>query len=449
MRIALHSVNPPDFTSRIEAPEVPVLEFERRCANAYATAATDWLIVYADREHPGNTAFLVGYDPRFEETLLILGPENTRTLLVGNEGAIYAKVARAPVNVVLCQTLSLMGQPRDRAPRLEEVVRDVGLRCGHSASIAGWKYLELFEDDDYGPAFVPALIVECVRRVIGNRPVDGTALLLHPEHGLRTTVTADQIAQWEWSAVRASRSVFGIIDLAVPGMSELSAVAGMAYEGDPLSAHVMFASGSSGLNGLRSPTSKTISAGDAVTTAIGYWGGLTCRAGLIDGNDDEFIDRLVIPYFRAIATWYSTIGIGVAGRQVWRAVMDSLEKESFRPLVNPGHLIGHEEWTHSPFRQDSDERLRSGMALQSDIIPYPVPAGWAVNAEDTLALADADLRADIASRFPAMAGRIESRRRYMNEVLGMELRPEVLPLSPSCGYVPPSWSAPSHVCVLD
>ncbi|MGI8485772.1 MAG: M24 family metallopeptidase [Thermomicrobiales bacterium] len=428
MRIALRPVDRPVLDSPIERPDVPAEEFEARCRSAYAASGTEWLIVYADRERPGNIAFLVGYDPRFEESLLILGPDDTRTLLVGNEGTIYAQIVGMPLDIVLCQTFSLMGQPRDRAPRLEQVFRDMGLAMGDSAALVGWKYLEPVEDDDYGPAFVPALVVECLRRVIGSRPIDGTSLFLHPEHGLRATVTADQIAQWEWAAVRASRSVFGVIDRAAPGISELAAVAGMAYEGDPLSAHVMFASGSSGLNGLRSPTRKIIDPGDAVTTAIGYWGGLTCRAGVIDGNDEEFMERLVVPYFRAIATWYSTIGLGIRAEQVWHAVMDYLNEASFRPLVNPGHLTGHEEWTHSPFRQDSDDVLQSGMALQSDIIPFPVPNGWAINAEDTLVLADAELRNDIANRFPAMAQRFESRRQYINGVLGMELGPEVLPL---------------------
>jgi hypothetical protein len=56
----------------------------------------DWLVVYADREHLANIAFLSGYDPRFEEALLLLGPRDQRVLVVGNEGEAYAPLAGLP-----------------------------------------------------------------------------------------------------------------------------------------------------------------------------------------------------------------------------------------------------------------------------------------------------------------------------------------------------------------
>jgi hypothetical protein len=45
----------------------------------------DALVVYADREHCANVAYLTGFDPRFEEALLLLSSEGRRKLLVGNE----------------------------------------------------------------------------------------------------------------------------------------------------------------------------------------------------------------------------------------------------------------------------------------------------------------------------------------------------------------------------
>ena len=55
----------------------------------------DWLVVYADREHLANIAFLSGYDPRFEEALLLLGPRQRRVLVVGNEGEVLRADGRA------------------------------------------------------------------------------------------------------------------------------------------------------------------------------------------------------------------------------------------------------------------------------------------------------------------------------------------------------------------
>ena len=38
-------------------------------------AGYDRLVVYADREHSANLSFLTGFDPRFEEALLVVGTD--------------------------------------------------------------------------------------------------------------------------------------------------------------------------------------------------------------------------------------------------------------------------------------------------------------------------------------------------------------------------------------
>ncbi len=40
-----------------------------------AEAGYDVLLVYADREHSANIAYLTGFEPRFEEAMLVLRPE--------------------------------------------------------------------------------------------------------------------------------------------------------------------------------------------------------------------------------------------------------------------------------------------------------------------------------------------------------------------------------------
>jgi hypothetical protein len=62
-----------------------------------------------------------------------------------------------------------------------------------------------------------------------------------------------------------------------------------------------------------------------------------------------------------------------------------------------------------------------------DIIPTPAAPYAPSNVEDGLALADEPLRAELARKHPASWARIEQRRRFMAESLG--LRPEVLPFS--------------------
>ena len=117
MPIALRDVAVPAFGIPLDPPRIPGATYEARCSAAYARAGCDWLVIYADREHLANMAFLSGFEPRFEEALLLLGPGNRRVLVVGNEGEGYAPVAGLPgLEVVLAQSMSLMGQDRSRKP---------------------------------------------------------------------------------------------------------------------------------------------------------------------------------------------------------------------------------------------------------------------------------------------------------------------------------------------
>jgi hypothetical protein len=92
--------------------------------------------------------------------------------------------------------------------------------------------------------------------------------------------------------------------------------------------------------------------------------------------------------------------------------------------------------------------LRSGMALQCDVIPSPLPPGKALNCEDGIALADEELRSELARAYPAAWARISARRGFMERSLGVELAPEVLPFSSAPAYLPPYWLAPERVCVV-
>ncbi len=59
-----------------------------------------------------NMHYLSGYDPRFEEALLILGPEKAKFLLVGMEGLDYSDDKKIEADVILYQSFGLMGQDR-------------------------------------------------------------------------------------------------------------------------------------------------------------------------------------------------------------------------------------------------------------------------------------------------------------------------------------------------
>src|SRR5215213_6004113 len=452
--VILRPVSLPEEVATAAPPAIEAAEYERRCDETLARAGTPWVAVYGDREHSANLLFLTGFDPRFEEALLLLGPSKQRVLLVGNEGVVHAEVAGLPLQSELFQGFSLMGQPRESTPHLDRVLGAVGLDAADQVGIFGWKYLtEVESDAPSRPAWVPAVIVDSLHRVTGTEPIDVTAVLMHPGDGLRARNSADQIAAFAWAALRVSQAVFRVVRGTRPGMTERDAAAQMGYAGEPISMHPIVASGAPGhpINGLRSPGGRQVAIGDGISCGIGYWGSLCCRAGLVeDAVGIDFFANYVRPYFLAQAAWYATIGIGVTGGEVAAAVETALTGAgaTFRPMLNPGHLTSYDEWVHSPIERDSAVPLASGMALQCDIIPTPIPEGTALNCEDSIVLADEALRAEIASRHPELWARIDRNRDLMQHQLGLTLRQETLPLSLANAYLPPAWLSPEMVCTL-
>jgi hypothetical protein len=448
----LRSISLPDFGLPEAPPEIPAATYEHRCDAAYAAAGCDWLAVYGDREHFANMMFLTGIEPRFEEMLLLLGPGGRRVLVVGNECIDYAPLAILPsLDIVLAQSFGLMGQDRTVAPQLPAVLAAAGLGRGQTVGVAGWKYLEAEEwPEPARPIFVPAVVADAVAIAVGGRDgvSDATPVLMHPAAGLRSVVDVDQIAAYEWAASHASAMVWRILAGARPGDSEFAAAARMGYAGQPLSCHVMMSGGDAGapVIGLRSPSARPLASGDGVTAAVGLWGGLSARSGLLAEHDDAFLD-VAAGYFRGLLAWYAAADIGVRGSAVFEATADALARAGLRSSLNPGHLTGHDEWTHTPIRPGSSEAIASGMPVQVDVIPVPMRPGWALNCEDSVVFADAALRSELAARHPAVAARIEARRSFIRETLGIELKPSVLPTSNIALALPPFWLKPEAVLV--
>jgi Xaa-Pro aminopeptidase len=448
VELALKPTLLPDFGHAVEQPEVPASVFAARCDAAYERAGRDWLAVYADREHFGNIIFLSGFEPRFEEAFLLLGPNRRRVVITGNESESYAATARLPdLKVLRAQTLSLMAQDRSQQPRLADQLSAAGIRRGDSVGLVGWKYLEPEEiEHSSGAYFLPTAYVRMFEQVAGERLSDATPVLLHPETGLRSIVDVDQIAAFEWASDRASRAVWRVVTQAKANDTEFDAISRMGYAGEPLSAHIMFASANAreSLIGLRSPTQRRLSIGDCVTTAVGYWGGLSSRAGILAQPDDDFLP-VAKTYFSGLLAWYDAVDIDVAGGDIHAAVVDALARGGLQSALNPGHLTGHEEWSHSPIRPGSNEKLRSGMPFQVDIIPTPMPAGKALNCEDPVVIAGPELRQALQKKYPGCWDRILRRREFLRAQIGAELKPSILPLSATPLYLPPFWLSPNSV----
>src|SRR5690606_3692658 len=450
MNINWKKVELPDFGVPEEIPVISKEEHEMRCTKAYDRAATDWLVVYGDREHFANIHFLSGYDPRFEEALLILGPRNAKYLLVGMEGLDYSVDKQIEANVILYQSFGLLGQDRTSSPKLDQILLNIGIKENDTVGLCGWKYFEENEMVSDAPHFfIPAAIVDCIQKVVRQPLQDKTPVLLHPTEGLRSRNSVDQIVLYEWGASRASAAVMNIMKGTKVGISELQAVSHMRYAGEPLTAHVMFYARKEQMVGLRSPSATKIALGDGVTTAVGYWGGLSCRAGMIDSKNDEFMERFAKPYYKAIATWYEMTGIGVRGGDLFEKCASVLAEGGLKPALNPGHLTSTDEWMHTPVRPDSNEVIVSGMALQCDIIPTPLPNGVGLNCEDTVVIADEALRKELKEKYPAVWTRIEAKQSFIREKLGINIKDELLPLSSNPAYYNPLWLNPEMVMVVE
>jgi hypothetical protein len=110
---------------------------------------------------------------------------------------------------------------------------------------------------------------------------------------------------------------------------------------------------------------------------------------------------------------------------------------------NPGHQIDKgAEWTTSLITKNSPHQFQSGMALQFDIITM-------TDAEDGIALADEALRNEIARKFPSCWTRIQNRRAFLEEQLGIHPDEALLPLSNLQARVMPCLLSPEYALVAD
>ena len=458
---SLASISRPDFGLPRNQPMVGRAEYEARIEMARARAIQaklDFLLVYGDREHFANLAFLTDHDPRFEEAMLVIDSAGGRPILIlGNEGLTYAELVQVDVERRLYQGFSLPGQKRSDSPRLEPVLRECGIGRGHRVGLVGWKYATPAESDDPEHWLdAPSFIVDTLRALTGEaqRVTNATPIFINPADGLRSLNSADQLAAFEFAAAHCSQSVRNLIEQLRPGMTELEAAHSLQLNGLPLSVHLMLSSGPRARLGLSSPTSRTIQQGDPFFVAFGLRGGLSARGGFVVSDASQlpaasaaYVERLVQPYFAAVAAWYEQLGIGVPGAELQAVVEDALAGHDIGIALNPGHLIHLDEWMDSPIYPGSELPLRSGMLIQCDIIPVVEPHLHTTNAEDTIALADDALRAQLAEGYPELWQRVQARRAFMHDSLGIQLKPEVLPFSNLAAMLQPFALDPSQVIV--
>ncbi len=432
----LREVSLPDFGMPSGVPEIPTAVYEARLTRLRERAERrgyDRVVVYADREHSANASYLTGFDPRFEEALLVIGPEGEPAVLVGNECWGIAGAAPIGLRRHRFQDFSLPNQPRDRSEPLADILASEGVARGARIGVVGWKAY-----GSPGMSDLPAYLVDELRGLVGSEGSveNATDLFIDPSDGLRVINEPEQVAAIEWASCHTSTGMRSLLAGLRPGMSEHEAVALLGWNGWPLSCHLMLTAGPRARYGLLSPGDRRIERGDPFTSAFGIWGALTCRAGFVVEDASElpepirdYVDRLVGPYFAAIGAWYAALHVGQTGGALQSIIDERLGDPFFGIFLNPGHQIHLDEWVASPIFPGSRVQLRSGMAFQVDVIPATGTDYFTTNIEDGILLADGTLRDALRERFPEMWSRIERRRAFMADALGIELHPDVLPLS--------------------
>jgi Xaa-Pro aminopeptidase len=446
----LTEIDWPEFGGPAEPPDwrETTAEYARRIETARAhMRANGWthMAVYGDREHFANLAWLIGFDPRFEEALLLIARDGDPLLLLGNEcqGYIPASPAHGLLRMASFHFFSLPSQPIRQFSTLFDTFREIGIDAHSIVVLAGWKP---YPDPHWLDA--PSYVVDQLRFAAGfENVVNAAGFFVDPDSGVRTTVTAREALFFEWTNTLASEGMKRVLHSVKPGALDYELLEEARYNGVPLGCHMTLKCGSNRAS-LASACGKRIEQGGRFSCGLCYWGANCCRCGWVVEDWPQYLAEFAGPYFEAMAAWFYLLRPGVAGAAVHHAIHSRLPQDRFNIFLNAGHLIGLDEWVSSPVSEDSTVLLRSGMVMQSDVIPSS-PVYYSTRMEDGYLLADAELAGEIRALDPTLGERAGRRREFMRSALGLPIHDSVIPLGNISGIVAPYLLAPNRVIALE
>src|SRR6202140_234690 len=181
----LIEVEGPGFGWAERPPTVKAAELEVRLKALRAGMASEGLthvVVYADREHFANLAYLTNFDPRFEEAIFIVARDGKPLLVVGNECEGYLGVSPLPPEGKFgaegSHPFSLLNQPRDQSRKMQDIYASEGIDEAARVGCIGWKYFAHSEHPDGAHAIdLPSYLVDTLRDLSGHEAVvNATAL---------------------------------------------------------------------------------------------------------------------------------------------------------------------------------------------------------------------------------------------------------------------------------
>ena len=404
----------------------------------------DQLIIYGDVEHGSNFMYLTGYFTRFEESLLVIQREGQMTLVLGNESLNKAEKARMKARGIHVPQFSLPNQPDKRKKTMKELLKEAGIGNGKRIGIVGWKNFASTIEDGKKMFDLPEFIMAAIRSLVAeNAIITNETDLFIGENGIRTTNNANEIAHYEYGASLASDCVLDAMNQVTEDVSELKLGDCLMRNGQYTSVVTIAAAGERFVKGNMFPTTNTVKTGDSISLTVGYYGGLSSRTGMAveteedlpDGQKD-YLEKVAVPYFKAYVSWLELVKIGMKGKEIFQMVDEVLPRDVYGWTLCPGHLTAEEEWMSSPIYEESEERLKSGMIFQIDIIPS-IRGYVGVGAESTVLLASDQLKEELQKLYPEMFERMLKRKAYLEEVLGIRVSDDVLPMCSTVAYLRP------------
>lgn len=427
-----------------EVPEFTAEDYAMRLSRIWAMPQAeqyDFIVIYGDREHFSNIYYFTGYDPRWEESMLILSRDKAPVLLVGNEGIGYVAGIAAEAKIEMFQTFSLPGQPNDaRSKKLEQIFRDCGIKEDSRIGLVGWKtYQEELFDLDTLVTDVPHYIVKTLAKIVDMSTVkNATDLMIDCEYGLKHNLGAKEAVHMEVAGTKVSRSIYHFLKNLKPGMTEAEAAEQLELNGEPLNMHPNINFGDPHVSlGLNSPKHNVkLDYGMSLGVGYGMRGCLVHRCGMYLRNAEDipegkkhYLDEFLKPYFACVVRWYEMMKIGTSCGDIYDMVENTLGMEKFGIGLNPGHMGYTDEWTNSPIQKGSTVKIKSGMAFQCDYTVGFQNPFLSAHVEDGLLIADEAMIEEIRKISPTCYERIMARRKFIKEELNIDLPEEVLPLS--------------------
>lgn len=401
------------------------------------------IVIYADLEHGGNFEYLCGFVPRFEEGLLVIHSCGKAYMVLGNENLNKASKSRIEVTAVHMPHFSLPNQPMKTDKSVAEILAQCELDKAKNIGLVGWKNFTSKFDNNAELYDIPYFVVEAIKSICKGSKISNATNLFIGENGVRTTNNANEFAHYEFGAALAGNCILETMEEFDEGKTEMQVAEKLAAFGQPHNVVTIMATGERFEKANMYPGNKVIKKGNRISITTGFKGGLQSRGGYAVSCEDElpedekdYLEKVAVPYFNAVKTWLETIHIGMSGKELYDKIEEVLPKAQYGWSLNPGHLCADEEWLASPVYPDSIEVLKSGMLFQIDIIPS-VSGYGGISCESGVMLADEILREAIKKEYPEIWNRIQKRRAYIKEELGINISEEIIPTSSATAYCRP------------